>query len=481
MPNVIEILITATDAASAEIKGVEAAAGKFGATMNNIAAQLASPAGIAASLVVIGLAAFEVAEKFGASIIELQNMSVKTGVAVNDLRNLKTVLREAHLPAENLGAALFMLNRRLAEHNAALAALVGDTRDPMEALTRLAQAVADGGNAADVAFKGFGRQGQSLAPILGTLAERMSDVRGRLAQLDPETIRTAKAFDEMVEKMKTSWENFGLSFQKASVWLMTPGFKPPVSPSPMSDAAERGGNVAAARKASVAGVQELVAAFVASKDAAIDSAMSAEFLQKTYDHLVKQGIDPTVASLNRAWTAHRSLIDAQKKAAEALAQMAKQPEQEPGAGKQWYDHLIKQQEEAAKVAKKSADETVKVWATAALSISNSFSTMFDNVLIYGQSFTKSLEKMLQDMAAKIASTAIRIGASLGLSALGTLIGGPFGPIIGAVGGALGGKLAGPHTIVNITAMDARSLVEQIKTPVGSWSRAQNRAAIGTSY
>lgn len=208
MANVIEIVIHATDAATAQIRGVTGAATQMQASLGALQASVVGAAGIAAAFTVAGVAAVGLANRLSDEIEMLQNLSARTGATVNDLRILRQVMVEAGQSPDALTNALTILNRNLANGSKELVALVGNTKNPMEALLKLSQIVARGGNAAQVSFAAMGRGGGELAPILADLAERFGDVESRLGRLDEATIRAAGAWDKLMDRMGTATKRF---------------------------------------------------------------------------------------------------------------------------------------------------------------------------------------------------------------------------------------------------------------------------------
>lgn len=207
MPNIIEIVLHATDASSAQINNVIASTNELKASTSGLVDTLMGPAGIAAASVVAAGAMAVMADKFAENVVNLSNLSAKSNININSLRDLQTAMREARLPSDSLNMALGLLARNLEAGKKSLVAMVGDTKDPMEALLRLSELAAKSGDAALIAFQAMGRGGMQLAPILATLSERVKDVQKRLDDIGPATVEAAKEFDDMVQKMITAGKN----------------------------------------------------------------------------------------------------------------------------------------------------------------------------------------------------------------------------------------------------------------------------------
>lgn len=467
MANVIQIVITAIDAASAEIKGVEAATAKLSGALNGLAKQLLSPVGVAAGVAALGFAAVEMANHFAHQVKALENLSEVTHLGINDLRTFQTVMREAGKSPDSLNNALFILRRNMENNSAPLRKIIGDTTDTAEALRKLSAAAAGSGNSAAIAMAAFGRGGRELAPILATLNERLGDAHGRMVQLGPDALAAAEQYHEAMEKIKTSVGELGIvvgpvlaKSMLLSIGLITAGVKMMKGDivQSLSEIIRAVANVAGQvipgpdkKPTGAAGPAGPVRIPGILEGLRIGNPVPSAGNRELAADLASQegGLNAVLAETNRRMAAFVAGLSSAVPHARVLSE---------GINRM------------AIALHDFADESISV-------IAGSFSQMFDAVLVQGQSFVKSLGDMLKNIASQIASIAVQMGVGFGLTALGTAVGGPLGGIVGAIGG----KLAGAHTVVNITAMDARSLVEQIKTPVGSWSRAQNRAAIGTSY
>lgn len=208
MANVIEIILHATDAATANINRVTAQIGGLESAVSGFAAFLGGPVGIAVMAAGAATSVGLLVNRLSDEVEMLENLHRETGFAINDLRILRRVLEEAGKSPDSLNNALFLLNKNLATGKKSLVDMVGDTKDPMEALIILSQRVAGGANAAKVAFDAFGRGGRDLAAILVDVAARYGDVKNRLGELDEATIRAAGSFDRLMDRMGTAIKRF---------------------------------------------------------------------------------------------------------------------------------------------------------------------------------------------------------------------------------------------------------------------------------
>lgn len=204
MANVIEIIIHATDQATAQIKGAKAAAAEMSGSFSSLLSVVGGPAGVAAALGAAGLAAIEMTNRFSDEIEELHNLGTVTGLSINQLRTLRQVMIEAGKSPDALNSALVILKRKMEDNDGALRKIIGDTNDTNEALLRISRA----GGTASQAFAAMGRGGAELAAILPTLADSIHDVHSRLGDLDGDSIRLAGNWDRLMDHMNTATKRF---------------------------------------------------------------------------------------------------------------------------------------------------------------------------------------------------------------------------------------------------------------------------------
>lgn len=208
MANVIEIVLHATDAATANINRVTAQVGGLEAAASGFLSFLGGPVGIAVMAAGAATSVALLTNKLSDEVEMLENLHRESGFAINDIRILRRVLEEAGKSPDSLNNALFLLNKNLSVGKKSLVAMVGDTKDPMEALIKLSHLVAGGANAARVAFEATGRGGRDLAALLPDLAQRFGDVSNRLGTLDEATIRAAGSWDRLMDRLGTATKRF---------------------------------------------------------------------------------------------------------------------------------------------------------------------------------------------------------------------------------------------------------------------------------
>jgi hypothetical protein len=450
--NVIEIVIHATDAATAQIKGVQGAVGTLGSSLRGIVGLLGGPVGIAAGFATAGIAAVSLGNKLSDQIEELSNLSARTGASINELRALRQVMTEAGQSSESLTSALTIANRNLATNRDNLAE-VGITADTaMEALLQLSDMVTKTGNTSKTtaaAFALLGRGGGELIPILNNLRPAMSDMRERLGDLSAETIEAAKRWDEMIDRMKTSTKSFldgtGGAFLRWWDRLMRtnstedprtwanmfrvgqtlpreafPGYdiRPPGAPEP--------------------GPPDPFAVFRMFPETVAGDVQRRGGITAT--------TEAQFAKLNDTWNATLDLT-------------AKLRE---GAGAFRLD--------------------LEVLGYGVESMAFAFSDAFDAIVFRGQNAADAIRGAFMSAIRDITNELVKIGIGLGLQALGGNIGGVTGGVIEKVGRRFAGvaALSGGGNTININTLDTRTLRTQLM-PGGSLARAQDQVRIGGRY
>jgi hypothetical protein len=504
VPNLIEIVIHATDAASAEITRAEEALTGLEAASAKLVGFLMSPGGLLLGFAGVGAAAFEMADHFGTAIQQLQNMSDRTNISMNDLRNLQVVLRESHLPTENLSVALTMLNRNLANHKEALVAVVGNVNTPMEALIKLSERVQQGGNAAKIAFDAFGRGGMALAPVLEFLASRLDDVKSRLTQLDPATIETAKKFDEMVEKLKTRAMNMTLELNKEilqtitywqafGVWWATLGDNI-AHGRLITDDAHSPDKVRQQFLDQAAGQSffDIVTRIPETKREGFDDGTKDKYDPGAVRLAVTNGISLDAAQ--KLWDSQKNIGLEHLGAAQGLAR-GEFLSPITGGKDIGLEHLREIQQfiltglwPAQKKVKDEFLDWGKINQALAAQLSNDFGYFFNTVLGDGFKIMHDFGTLVKQIAIDLASTMAMIGLGTGLVSLAAgATGGVLG-FIGKVGKSIlphsaGRAGAGGTTIINnhYNSLDQRSLRMSIQFSGGSFRQAQHNAGLGMVY
>lgn len=458
MANVIEIVIHATDAATAQIRGVQTAVGGMQASMSGLLAVVGGPAGIALALGAVGAAGMKMAGDFADSVERLDNLSKVTGFAVNDLRVLQRAMVEAGKSPETLDTALFMLKRNLEANSKALRAIVGDTDDPMEALLRLSAAAAGGQGSAAVSMAAFGRAGKDLAPILGDLGSRVKDLQGRMVQLGPDALQAARDFDKAMDEMKTAAGELGAVvapfFAKTmvgAIGILIASFK-------------------ALRGEGIKALSELARAIASMTGTVIPGPAGAGG-----GGGVGGGPDPF--AMMRQNFGDTGAGDVGQRGTAAATQ------------EQW-QKLVATWNEAEPVAKKLAvaleeiDLGLQALEFGVESLAFGFLDFFDGIVFRGQNAADALREMFTSTIRDIANQLLKIGIGL---ALDFFSGGATTGFKGALGlagrGMAGiksqGLSRGGDTYI-INTLDSQTLRTSLQ-PGGTFNRAQDQVRIGSRY
>lgn len=468
MANVIEIVIHATDAATAQIKGVSSALGVMQAKVADLLGVLATPAGIAGAIGATALGLGVLANKLSEQVEELSNLSARTGASINDLRALRQIMVESGQSADALTSALTIANRNLATQADALAKVGITAKTPIEALLQLSDMVTKAGNSSKTtaaAFALLGRGGGELIPILTNLRPSLVDMRDRVGELDLATIGAAKHWDELMDKMGTK--------AKAVLDEIASGVLK-VAAAPM---------ILAEMFASLPGIRNIGAA------------------------LNGQSVDQWLDDLHRQSAERFKKLEEAGKPPEPKAEVFG-PEPDPfawarqfmeltirdnvsprfgkGISQETWAKLVKDWNEALDLSKKLKEGTgafrleLELLENSVQSMGLAFVDAFDAILFRGKSVADGIREAFLSAIRDIAGELAKIGVGFGLEALAGFIPGPIGKIIAKVGGKFVGRTAAGSSVVNISTLDTRSL-RMALTPGGSLARAQDQVRIGSVY
>ena len=451
MANVIEIVIHATDAATAQIKGVEGAVTTMSGKLSGLAATLLSPAGLVAGAAAAGLAVAAMGNKLSDEIEILKNLSARTGASVNDMRALRQIMHEAGLSEDALTSALTIANRNLATQADNLTKVGITAKTPIEALLQLSDMVTLTGNSSRTtaaAFALLGRGGGELIPILNGLRTEVVEMHERLGDLDEATIRAAGSWDKMIDRMGTATKKFLDGIAAKFLKFIDSPFESARNAAtqfgPMTEADARG--------------------LFGWKPEAVGGGGGAP------------GPPDPFASF-RAFP-DTGAGDVQRRGGAAAA-----------TTEQW-QKLMDVWNEAEPVARKLAEsiQEIDLQLTAigisAEALGFAFLDTFDAILFQGKSAADALRASFMSAIRDIANQLAKIGIGLGLSALGTALGGPIGGVILGAGGRMAGLSSmaggGGGNTYNIHTLDTATL-RTAMMPGGTFNRAQDQVRIGSRY
>jgi hypothetical protein len=471
--NVIEILINATDAASAQIRGVQAATTELGESTSRLSSLLLGPVGIAAALAAAGIAAGEMGNKLAEEVEQLNNMSARTGASVNDLRALRQVMVETGQSPEILTQALTIANKNLGAHADALAKVGITAKTPIEALLQLSDMVTKSGNSATTtaaAFTLLGRGGGALIPILNGLRDSLKDVHSRLGDLSPATLAAAESWDKMMHHIGTSTKAFldgvGAQFLRFVKTVTDMAASPDLALNQVS--LKRTGGAPTS--------ENTLEPFETTSSRLGNFDRAAVWLS------LKNNI--TVEQAQKLWDSQKNIGAEHLGAFGALGGMTPVKADPKAMGiEDWQkaaDMMLGFFPKIEKV-KKGIEGWALVAKDSADLIASDFRGMFADIFTYGANVFSALGNMLKNLAAQIASIAAQIATGLALNAIGSAFGIPF---LGKIGGILAGKSIGQQgggSTVVIQTLDTRTLRMQMQMPHGSWARANQELGIGRGY
>ena len=453
MANIIEIVIHATDAATAQIKGVQGAVAGMSASMSGLLSTVMSPAGLAAGFALAGVAAVGLGNSLSKQIEELTNLSARTGASINDLRALRQVMVEAGQSQEALTTSLTIANRNLATQAAALEKVGITAKTPIEALLQLSDMVTRSGNSSKTtaaAFALLGRGGGELIPILNGLRPALESMHDRLGDLSQDTIDAAKRWDEMIDRMGTSIKSFLDGTGGAFLRWWDKIMKSNSTLDPKSWAFMFKGGQALPREA---------------------------FPGFDIKPSVGETAPPDPFALMRLNFGDTGAGDVQRRGGAAAT------------AAQW-KQLMDVWNDAEPVAKNLAkaieeiDLGLQALEFGVQSLAFGFLDFFDAVVFRGINAADALREAFMSTIRDIGNELAKIGIGLGLTALGTALGGPLGGAIGTVGGRLAGlgnmgRGRGGDTYI-INTLDTRTLRTSLM-PGGSLNRAGDQLHIGAHY
>lgn len=210
--NVEEIALVARDEASQAIARVAGQLGIMGDAISRIAS-FANPvtltlAGIGASAGGIVLVGKSIAD----AVEELDRLSARTGVSVENLQVLQQQMEEAGADSGGLATAMTFLNRSIATADPLLAKLGITTRDTFSAFMQLADVFSrsnDTAKKSEIAFQLLGRGSGELIGLFPQIAEGFrtmeSAMRASGKLMTGETLESARRLDAQLDDLSRNW------------------------------------------------------------------------------------------------------------------------------------------------------------------------------------------------------------------------------------------------------------------------------------
>lgn len=210
--NLSELVFKAKDEASEVIGEVAGELGILGHALN----ALATEGGIAGlALAAIGAAAGGIAlvgKAVGESVEQLEQLSGRTNVSIQNLQTLEQVIKEAGGNTGSLAISLQYLNRAIATGNPLLAQLGIHSKDTFTAfvqLTKILDASGDAGKKTAIWMQLMGRTAGELLGSVHALATGTESMRDKLDELGitlgEGTVEQAKALNVEMHNLERGW------------------------------------------------------------------------------------------------------------------------------------------------------------------------------------------------------------------------------------------------------------------------------------
>lgn len=442
MANVIEIIIKGSNQAGAAFKTANA----------ELASVEANAAAAAAAMQLYGLAivgaagaAVLAAKNFGDMVEQLENTSKRTGASINDIQVLQRAFTEQGLSADTATTALVFMSRAIARNDPLLKKFGITARDPHEAILQLSDAMASVTDVAtlnEASFGLLGRSGSEAAVMLDGLRKVVKDLKEQMKELlltkadEALGIQTDVVFD----RSKRVLDGWLQTLQKGSAHalLMWQAILFPPSHRGLSVYPVEGIEVTADRvKNGPPGIDPglLRGADLFTPAGGLRGSPSAMSSKGWMNTLSGEVTEPL-----------QRLTEAGEKAAKALDTAAQSMSiLESGVENSWrnmFMSLIGVQTQSKNIIVQLAIDT---WNSVAASLSNTFG--------------------------------VSIGRALIGAVTGFFTGGPGGAAVGAAGGfGMPTPTTGPMNgmTVNISTLDARSLLLDLTSPSGGMRQANVR-------
>lgn len=229
--NAVQILVEARGNAQAHIAGVTQSL----AGLRVALAALATPVGIFGALatgaIAAGTAALTLGRQMADTVEQLDRLSSRTGVSVENLQVMRQVIDESGGNVEGLTTALTFLNRAIANGEPILGQLGITTKDAFEAFRQLADAFSRSDDTAKknaISFKLLGRGGADLIADMEALTKAFdstnASMRANGSLITGDVLPAAREldaeFDKLGQTMKGVWTSTAAAAQGAALSIV---------------------------------------------------------------------------------------------------------------------------------------------------------------------------------------------------------------------------------------------------------------------
>jgi len=487
--NVVELAFTARDEASRKIQLLSSELGGLGKAAGAASLSAGPLLALAGAAIAAGTAIFGLAKAFADEVEQLDNTSARLGVAVPNLQALSFALKQQGVSGDSATLSLQFLNRAIAQNDPLLGRLGITTRDTWAAFVQLIGILHESPDAAartEVAVRLLGRgAGEALGPLL-KLADALPTLTADLQRAgnvsSEKQLAAGREADAILDRATAKMNAIQRWLQGAAARALigiteSPGgaigaglmgpFMGPIL-GPVLDRtfhADQPGmlSVHETSGAGAAGSAKAARAAVVDLNAALREGLSDI---RAYALGIAELIGPGAQGLGlrRGLTGNAPLPALVKVNVPALRD-------------------LREQTESAK------EFSISIAQSAAFSLESIAANFSNKMQTIGSASRLFWNSLVSDILAATARLAERKLLGPGLSFLGTLLGGPIGGIIGGIAGQLiGGSSAatprmgeGGGDTYNISGLNTRDLVMELRNPGGQLRRAQDRVVLATSY
>lgn len=227
MANAVEFVIKAKDEASAALQRVSGATTDLRGVFTSLVMG-GGPLGMGvAAFAAVAGGAIAAAATLADTVEQLDRMSAKTGVGIEQLQVFKRIISDAGGDADGLNQALVNLNRAIATDDDLLKQLGISSKDTFTAFMQLSQQFGqseDTQKKTEIAMRLLGKAGSDLAGIMPQIADSFDSTdasirrTGEMIGDGPDGLATqARKLDDQLDTLEHSWNGALTRMQAASV------------------------------------------------------------------------------------------------------------------------------------------------------------------------------------------------------------------------------------------------------------------------
>jgi len=479
--NTVQIVIQAKDQASQVLRALRGDLAGIESGLAGIGGKAAIFAGLAGGIALVGAGAVKMAIGIANDVEQLDRLSARSGVSIQNLQVMRRTIEEAGGNAESLSGALSFLNRALAQGNPLLAQIGITAKDAFGAMLQLGEAFSKSDDAAKknlVAFQLLGRGGTELIADVEELSKSFDGMKGSMQAsgllMSGDTVDAARKLDAEMDDFTRNWEGFWMRIKVSTV----PGVNAVVSGiNKMIDAIRMGApqlalaNVFAPGPAF--GPQEKPAGW----DAAHPGGSGGPSLS---------GVGAGSGGLSAAEQVRRLQGFAGIRELQNLGRRGttRASGAFPGSGGA---------ADGGEAGGSGLGVVVAEWQQAAREISDSAKSLQESL---GTVFRAMVQEILAQLAALAAAQTFGLFLKILGIAIGAVGGGPVGAIVATAGGAASGggfgssaprvpqaplRTGGGGNTINVYAIDAQSMVQSMGGIGGSLRQANDQIRYQGAY